>query len=68
MEDEKFLKLQIQRFEQKIFALALWLIGGDKNKAYNIAVAGFVEALRSFSVNETEDVFLINLAGATIWT
>jgi hypothetical protein len=32
MEDEKFLKLQIQRFEQKIFALALWLIGGDKNK------------------------------------
>ena len=49
MEDEKFLKLQIQRFKQKTFALALWLIGGNKNKAYDIAVASFVEALRSFS-------------------
>jgi len=66
MEDEKFLKLQIQSFEQKIFALALWLIGGDKNKAYDIAVASFVEALRLFSVNETEDIFITNLTGATI--
>lgn len=66
MEDEKFLKLEIQRFEQKIFALALWLIGGDKNKAYNIAVDSFAEALRLYSVSETEGVLLTNLTSATI--
>ena len=66
MEDEKFLKLQIQRFEQKIFALALWLIGGDKNKAYGIAVASFVDALRVYSTNETEGIFVTNLVNATI--
>jgi len=66
MEDEKFLKLQIQSFEQKTFALALWLIGGDKNKAYDIAVASFVDALRVYSTNETEGVFITNLFGATI--
>ena len=66
MEEEKFLKLQIQRFKQKTFALALWLIGGNKNKAYDIAVASFVEALRSFSSKESESVFLTNLVSATI--
>jgi len=66
MEDEKFLKLQIQRFEQKTFALALWLIGGDKNKAYDIAVDSFVDALRAYSTDETEDVFVTNLINATI--
>jgi len=66
MEDEKFLKLQIQHFEQKTFALALWLIGGDKNKAYDIAVDSFVEALRVYSTNESESVFVTNLVNATI--
>jgi len=66
VEDEKFLKLQIQSFEQKIFALALWLIGGNKNKAYDIATASFVEALRVFSTKESEGVFLANVVNATI--
>jgi len=66
MEDEKFLKLQIQHFEQKTFALALWLIGGDKNKAYDIAVASFVDALRVYSTSEAEGVFITNLVNATI--
>jgi len=66
MEDEKFLKLQIQHFEQKIFALALWLIGGNKDKAYDIAVASFVDALRVYSTKETEDIFIANLVNATI--
>jgi len=66
MEDEKILKFQIQRFQQRIFALALWLIGGDKNKAYDISVASFAEALRVFSSNESEDILLNKLASATI--
>jgi len=66
MEDEKYLKLQIQHYEQKTFALALWLIGGDKNKAYDVAVASFAEALRVYSTKETEDIFVTNLVNATI--
>jgi len=66
MEDEKVLKFRIERHQQKIFALVLYLIGGDKNKAYDIAVASFVEAIRLTPNFDLEETFLTKLANAAI--
>lgn len=62
-QDENTLKLFISRHQQDIFALALYLVGGDRDKAYDITVSSFVKAA---PFPEQGDAFLVNLARATI--
>ena len=67
-QDEESLKLLIHRYEQKIYALVLYLIGGNRDKAYDIAAASFIEAIRSnpFVEKERDEIFLISLIGAAV--
>jgi len=65
-QDEVYLRSIISRYEQKIFALALYLIGGDKDKAYNVATSSFVEALRETPFLEKENISLSKIAGIAV--
>ena len=60
MEDEGALKGQIEHYQKRIFALVFCLIGRDRDKAYDIAVDSFVEAIRLTSDFEKEEGFLKN--------
>ncbi len=64
--DAQKLKLFISRRQQKIFALALYLIGGDRDRAYDIATSSFAEALRSTPDLRQEDVLLAKIAGLAV--
>ncbi|MFC1621344.1 RNA polymerase sigma factor [Candidatus Omnitrophota bacterium] len=66
MADESILKTQIERYQQKIFALVLYLIGGNQDKAYDITVSSFVKVLRVMSSIEKEDIFLTAVAAVAI--
>jgi RNA polymerase sigma-70 factor (ECF subfamily) len=56
--DKNRIKLLVEMHQQKIFAFALYLIGGDKNKAYDIAATGFAEAFRSASPFDSDGAML----------
>lgn len=65
-QDEESLKPLISRYQQRIFALVLYLIGGDRDKAYDIAASSFVETIRTTPSPWERDIFLARLAGAAI--
>ena len=65
-QDEESLKLLIQRYEQRIFALVLYLIGGDCDKAYDVTASIFEEAIRTKTFSEKGDIFLARLADIAI--
>ena len=46
-DNEEVVNLLIQRYQQRIFALVLYLVGNDRDKVYDIAVSSFVEAFRT---------------------
>lgn len=52
--DEGSLKALIVRYQQKIFALVLYLIGGNRDIAYKITTVSFVEVLRQLSIFRDE--------------
>ena len=64
--DEERLKLLISRYQQKIFALVLYLIGGDQDKTYDICAASFAEAMRASPPLEHEEAFLTTLISNAI--
>ncbi|MFC1624659.1 RNA polymerase sigma factor [Candidatus Omnitrophota bacterium] len=66
MIDETQIKSLIDNYQQRIFALALYLAGNDKNKAYEITASSFVKALRTASPFEEGDSFLVRIAGVAI--
>jgi len=68
MDDERTLKVRIDRYQQGIFALALYLIGGDRDRAYDITVSSFVGAMQAASGDEPNDIFFIRLAEAVVKT
>lgn len=57
---------RITRYQQKIFSLVLYLIGGDKDEAAKITIASFVETIPQTSVATPEEIFLARLATAAI--
>jgi DNA-directed RNA polymerase specialized sigma24 family protein len=59
------LKLLVQSYEQRIFALVLYLAGNNRDKAYDIAVSSVVEVLRIAPFLRKED-FLASLAKEAI--
>jgi DNA-directed RNA polymerase specialized sigma subunit, sigma24 homolog len=64
--DDNSLKLVVERHQKSLFALVVYLIGGDKNKAYAIAAAVFAETLRSASPLDTDSALLARLAHGAI--
>jgi DNA-directed RNA polymerase specialized sigma24 family protein len=62
-QDEGCIKLLINRYEKKIFALVLSLIGGNKDKAYDIATSSFAEALPLVSPLDNRETSLSKIAG-----
>ncbi|MFH1594504.1 MAG: sigma factor-like helix-turn-helix DNA-binding protein [Candidatus Omnitrophota bacterium] len=60
--DEKAIEGLISRYQKKIFALALYMVGGGRDKAYDIATSSFAKVLRRNPSLDDEYVFLINVA------
>ena len=65
-QDEEILKLIITRYQSGIFALVLYLTGGDREKAYDITASSFVKVLSTFSVTEESDKLLTGLARVAV--
>jgi DNA-directed RNA polymerase specialized sigma24 family protein len=64
--DYSSLRSAVDRHQQKIFALAIYLVGGDKNKAYAIASDVFTESLRATPPTDPDSSLLVNLVRGTI--
>jgi DNA-directed RNA polymerase specialized sigma24 family protein len=56
----------VERHQQKIFALIMYLIGGDKNKTYTIASGAFSGTLRVASPLDTDSALLTKLARSAV--
>ena len=66
-QEEERIQKRIARYQQGIFALALYLIGGDKNAAYDITVSAFTKALPIVnSLTFDEETFLIRLVSEAV--
>ena len=64
-QDEESLKSLISPYQQRIFALVLYLTGENRDKAYDIAVSSFVEAIQTTPLFKN-DGFLARVAGIAI--
>ncbi|MFC1807091.1 sigma factor-like helix-turn-helix DNA-binding protein [Candidatus Omnitrophota bacterium] len=65
-QDELRVKHLIDYYQQRIFALAIYLIGGNHDKAYDIATSSFAKMIQAFSIFEGEKLFLTKLASAVV--
>ncbi len=65
-QDDKTLTLVIEKYQKRIFALVLCLVGGDRDKAHDAASSGIADALRAAGAFERDDKLLIRLVRAAI--
>ena len=65
-QDQDNLELLISRYQQRIFALVLNLIGGNRDKAYEVVASSFVEAIRTIASPWEGNIFLSQLAGIAV--
>ena len=65
-DNEKDLNLVILSYQQKIFALTFYLIGGDRDKAYDIAALSFADVIRAKPLFEQKGISLARIAGAAV--
>ena len=65
-QSDESLRLSVERYQQRIFALALYLVGGNREKAYDVAASSLAEALRTASPFETEGIVLVRSASGAI--
>jgi len=54
------------RFEQRIYAMVLYLVCGNRDVAYEIVVSTFVEVLRGVSEYKDKEVLLARLAAVAL--
>ncbi|MBU2102290.1 MAG: hypothetical protein KKF80_02755, partial [Candidatus Omnitrophica bacterium] len=64
--DKEHFKLLILRYQNRVFALILYLIGGDQDKTYDICASSFADAMRVSPPLEHEEAFLTTLIGIAI--
>jgi len=64
--DEENLQALILRHEKKIFAFTLYLTGGDRDKAYDLAVSGCAESWQRLPGPKKEEHFLAGAARAIV--
>jgi len=60
-QDEDIMKVIISRYQRDIFSLVLYLIGGDRDKAYDITAVSFVKAIQASVFLEKKEIFFIKL-------
>jgi DNA-directed RNA polymerase specialized sigma24 family protein len=60
--DEQRLHSRITRHQQGIFALIVYLLGGDREKAYTICVESFAQETSAATPGEPEELFRARLA------
>jgi len=65
-DNEEIMELFINRYRKKIYALTYYLTGNDKNKAYEITAASFVEGFTMASYVNNEEAFLVKLVQTAI--
>lgn len=65
-QNEATLKSFILKYQQRIFALVLYLIGQDQDRAYDVCALSFAEAIRESSSLGQEEVFLLGLIGVAV--
>jgi DNA-directed RNA polymerase specialized sigma24 family protein len=63
---EDLLKSLVARHGRRLFALALYLVGGDKDKAYDAAASGCAEALRRNASPERGGALVRDLAASVL--
>lgn len=64
--NQEELNYLISYCERKVFALTLYLIGGDRNRAYEIATSAFADAIQKSSSAKPTDSFLAAVAAKVI--
>ena len=65
-QNEDTIKSLITQHQQKIFALVLYLVGQDQDRAYDICASSFTEAIRESSHLEQEEALMIRLIGVAV--
>jgi DNA-directed RNA polymerase specialized sigma24 family protein len=60
--EEDVQKAIILKYERKIFAFSLYLIGGDRDKAYELSVSSSADALKRLSARDPQERFLTDAA------
>ncbi len=63
---EQQLHSYISRHQQEVFALVVYLVGGDQDAAYDICSDSFASALTAWTAQETDGAFRIRLAGIAV--
>ena len=64
--EEEQINSLVARYQQSIFALVLYLTGGEQDEAYNVCAESFVEAIRSAPPLEQEGDFFGRLTGIAV--
>lgn len=64
--NEQSIKSFVTHYQQMVFALVLYLMGGDEDKAYEVATSSFSEAIKASPFLEKEETFLIKVIGIAI--
>ncbi|MFC1576920.1 RNA polymerase sigma factor [Candidatus Omnitrophota bacterium] len=64
--DEEAVKFLIEKYQKKIFALALLLGGNNREIAYDVATSGFVRAIRAGASRKMGGTFLARLINAVV--
>ncbi|MCX5701626.1 MAG: hypothetical protein NTW64_01440 [Candidatus Omnitrophica bacterium] len=65
-QNEDTIKSLIAQYQQRIYALVLYLVGQDQDRAYDICASSFTEAIRESSSLGQKEVFLLRLIGVTV--
>lgn len=64
--NEDSIKSLTAPYQQRIYALVLYLVGQDRDTAYHVCASSFTEALQENSAPEQKDIFLSRLIGIAV--
>jgi DNA-directed RNA polymerase specialized sigma24 family protein len=65
-QNEDTIKSLIAQYQQRIYALVLYLAGQDQDRAYDICATSFTEAIRESPHVEQEEVLMVRLIGIAV--
>ena len=65
-QNEDTIKSLITQHQQKIFALVLYLVGQDRDTAYDVCASSFTEAIQESPHVEQEEALMIRLIGIAV--
>lgn len=65
-QNEDIIKSLMVQYQQRIFALVLYLVGQDQDAAYDICASSFVETIQERSSMEQKEAFLLRLVSVAV--